>query len=169
MSIWMTQEYLKSIVDYDPETGFIVWAFHRGSRSEKGRTAGYKRPNNGYITISINKKTYLAHRLAWLYMYGEWPNGQVDHINHIRTDNRIKNLRVVDSTGNNKNSSLPSTNTSGHVGVYFDKKIGKWMAKIHKNNKQIWLGYFLSIDDAIIARKTAEKILGFHQNHGKRK
>ena len=87
----ITQEELKELLDYNPETGLFTWNVYNNIKNKT--TAGTF--NDGYIQIKIKQKIYQAHRLAWLYVYGEWPKGQIDHINGIRDDNRIENLRDV--------------------------------------------------------------------------
>lgn len=160
----ITQEYLKSILYYNSDTGIFTWRKAR-QRITIDSIAGNIR-KDGYIKIVINRKFYQAHRLAWLYMYGYMPPEQIDHINHIRTDNRICNLRAVSRQENGKNQSKPITNKSGHSGVCWHKKINKWNVQIGINKKQIYLGMFDNINDAIAARKQAEIYYGFHENHG---
>jgi hypothetical protein len=99
---------------------------------------------------------------------GEWPNGQVDHINGDRSDNRICNLRIVDSQQNCRNQKLRKTNATGTMGVYFHKLTGKWTAQIMQSGKRIHLGLFDTKEGAISARKLAEVGYGYHPNHGAR-
>lgn len=109
----ITQSELKKIFLYEKESGIFT-------RKRLNKITGSKN-NCGYLNININNKTYYAHRLAWLYVYGEFPK-HIDHINHIRTDNRIANLRNVEHKENRRNSSLISTNKSGVNGVFWDKR-----------------------------------------------
>jgi hypothetical protein len=158
----LNQETLKKYLTYDPETGLFRWKIARG-KIKVGEVAGTTN-NYGYICIKIFYKKYKAHRLAWLYTYGEFPEDQMDHINRIKNDNRIANLRAVTHTENMKNRSLQSSNTSGHAGVYWIKDRQKqWRVRV----KNINYGYFKSKQDAIKKAKEAYKELGFHENHGR--
>ena len=103
----MTQEYLKSLLDYNPETGKFIWKVSKNNRVKSGSEAGTIQ-SSGHRSILIDKKDYLAHRLAWLWYYGRWPEDQIDHINHNPDDNRIENLREVSNQENGKNQSLSS-------------------------------------------------------------
>jgi len=155
----LTQDRLKQLLWYNPCSGNF-----RSCRTYK--VVGTLR-KDGYIKISVNNRSYLAHRLAWLYVNGEWPTGQIDHINHDRSDNRISNLRDVDNRENHKNETLSSNNTSGVIGVYWKKSTGKWWAGIKVDGRMIHLGYYEYKTDAISARLGAERLYKFHSNHGK--
>ena len=151
----LTAEYLRSILNYDPETGIFTWKISNSSRAKVGDVVGCQ-SGDGYLRIQLQSRKYQAHRLAWLYVYGEWPEDQIDHINRIRTDNRISNLREVTNKQNLQNSGKRSDNTSGHPGVIWHKRISKWQATIKHNQKQIHLGYYSTIEEAIAARKAGE-------------
>ena len=161
----LTQKRLKELLNYDPETGVFTWRKTVGSRGIAGSVAGSLR-KNGYVSIMVDKTSVYAHRLAWLYVYGEMPSKEIDHINHSKTDNSISNLRCVSHAQNGKNTSIPSDNKSGAVGVIKDKINNKWMAYINANGKRIHLGRFVEFDKAVAARKDAELKFGFHCNHG---
>ncbi len=163
----MTQEYLKSLLDYNPETGKLTWRVSKSKRVKSGSEAGRLDSDGKYRRIGIDGKTYPAHRLAWLWYYGTLPEDQIDHINHNPDDNRIENLREVSNQENHKNLSRPRNNTSGHVGVHWCKKAKKWCASIQPNGKKIYLGYFKEKEDAVKAREEAEVKYKFHQNHGR--
>ena len=160
----LTQEYLKSILDYNPDTGIFVWKERRKSNQKKGKVAGT--PSNGYIRISINFKKFRAHRLAFLYMEGRFPE-EVDHINGVRDDNRWINLRNVSKSINQRNSKLRKNNTSGISGVFWCKRTKKWRSCIKLNGKYKYLGYFTDFFEACCARKSAEVEHNFHPNHGR--
>ena len=163
----LTQARLKEVLDYNPETGVFRWRITvNRNKAHAGTVAGWIR-SNGYLMISIDKKEYRAHRLAWLYIYGKWPENQIDHENQIRSCNAIKNLRDVTNAINCKNQRITKRNTSGITGVCWDKSRNKWLASIVVNYKQINLGRFEKIKDATRARKAAERKYGFHPNHGK--
>lgn len=153
----LTIEYLRSVLHYDQETGIFTWKVRTSNNVKVGDAAGCQN-GEGYLLIRVCSRRYLAHRLAWLYMHGSWPKDQIDHINRIRTDNRIANLRDVTRKQNNQNRSTQSNNTSGHIGIYWHKRDSKWVASIMHNQKLIHLGYFTDIEDAIAARKAAEKL-----------
>lgn len=125
-----------NIFNYNPDTGEIIYKVSRGSK-KAGSVAGYVH-KSGYIQIEIKGKAYLAHRLAWLLTYGSWPEKNIDHINNVKTDNRICNLRDVSQAENTKNRSIGSSNTSGFLGVSYYKATGNWVAKY--SNKTI--GYY---------------------------
>ena len=160
----LTQKELKRILDYNETTGEFIKLFTSGS-TIKGDVAGTLQ-KNGYIQIEINNKGYKAHRLAWLYVTGFFPREQIDHINHVRNDNRFLNLRECSNMENAKNNSMPKSNTSGFVGVNFSKSVGKWHARICFDGKRINLGYFALKDEAILARKEANVKYDYHENHG---
>ena len=167
----ITQERLKEVLDYDPETGHFAWKVNRG-RVKAGTPAGGVHTGiTGlkHIQIMIDGSRYYAHRLAWLYSHGEFPPADTDHINKNGMDNRIENLRCVSHSKSLRNSTLSSNNTSGNVGVSWNKPVNKWVARIRVLGKRIHLGYFDSKDDAILARKAGSIKYGFHQNHGKKR
>lgn len=175
---------ISRIASYDPSTGIIVWldrlpdtfgccpkernrVASRWNKLRSGKVAGHKN-SNGYIVLCIEKKTLQAHRIAWMLHYGEWPKGQIDHINGIRDDNRIENLRVVTSAENAKNKRVLSSNTSGHMGVHFHKGTGKWHARIMSDGVRTHIGAFDSKLDAASAYDACAKKLKFHKNHGRK-
>lgn len=160
----LTQARLKELLHYDPETGTFTWRLTRTGQGLKGSIAG-SRTREGYNAICIEGKTYKAHRLAFFYMLGEWPI-QSDHINHIRHDNRWCNLLSVTNKQNARNRTINSKNTSGHMGVSFNKQTSQWAAYIKVDQKRIHLGLHDDKSDAITARKAAEIKYGFHPNHG---
>ena len=159
----LTQELLKSLLSYDPDTGVFIWKASR-SGIRKNRVAGFLHLEE-YLLIEINGKEYKAGRLAWLYIHGIWPD-QIDHINHIRSDNKITNLRNVSQNENLKNKGLHLNNTTGFNGVSWDKNRNKWQANITVNKKRIYLGRFENKEDAISIRSAANIKYGFHPNHG---
>lgn len=152
----LTAEYLRSILHYDRETGIFTWKVRTSSRIKLGDVAGSQN-GQGYLQVKLQSRLYLAHRLAWLYMHGAWPKDQLDHVNRVRTDNRIANLREATNKQNQQNASKRSDNTSGYPGVCWNKQRSKWVARIKHNYKDIHLGYFENLEDAIAARKAAEK------------
>ena len=150
---------VREILDYSAETGLFTWKPRAAQRQWSSRYAGKKagRTLRGYIEISLNGKRYQAHRLAWLWHYGTWPNGSLDHINRVRADNCICNLRLADKSQNNWNSKLCVRNTSGFPGVYWVKRWERWCAKIQIRGKSIHLGHFPSRELAVLARQRARQ------------
>lgn len=170
----LTKEQLQEFVLYDPETGIFTRKVDRGrnqfgsefARWKAGKTMGTINPS-GYCRISIFGSIHQAHRLAWLYHYGEWPDGLIDHINGVRHDNRIENLRVVDCAGNARNMSRSAKNKTGINGVHIHTQNGCYIAQIRVGGKARHIGRFDTIFDAACARKAAELRLGYHPNHGR--
>lgn len=158
---------LKKILHYDPVNGVFTWIVgNKYSKKPKaGDVAGCK--SKGYINISIKGIGYRAHRLAWLYIHGEWPSGVIDHINGNRSDNSISNLRDVTTKENNKNKRTQKNNKSGVTGVFWSGSAKKWSATIGHKGRVIYLGVFDSIEKAIKARTLAESKYRFHSNHGR--
>lgn len=150
----MTQEYLKSILDYNPDTGEFRWKRSK-IRAVKGAMAGYFR-RDGYLEIHIDTKRCLGHRLAFLFMLGRWPNHLVDHINRDPSDNRWCNLRESNYAQNGANSRVRKTNeASPFRGV---RKHGRrFNARITVNKKTVFLGSFKTSLDAAKAYDTAAK------------
>lgn len=162
----ITFNRLKHVVRYNPETGVFTWLNPTNTSVLVGSVLG-GRHYSGYIRASIDGKSYAVHRLAWLYMTGEWPADQIDHINHIRDDNCWRNLREASNRENHMNRATSIRNTSGVTGVYWDKEAKKWLARIRVKGRLIHLGRFSDKNEAVAARKSAEVKYGYHENHGK--
>lgn len=158
-------DLLRQLFDYNPDTGLFTRTVTKNSNAKIGDIAGSV-TDGGYITISIGGEVFRAHRLAWLYMYGEFPKNEIDHINHNRADNRICNLRDVTRKENGKNRALSKNNKSGVCGVSWYKAGNKWQAGIKIDHRRIHLGHFTKFHEAVNARKNAEVLYGFHENHG---
>jgi len=154
----LTQERLKEILHYNPKTGIFINKIQRSFSAKKGKTAGAI-DGQGYIVIGINYKSYLAHRLAYLYCYGFLPENGLDHIDRIRHHNWISNLREASTQCNQRNYGNRKDNKSGVKGVSFYKN--KWRANIKNNQKQHNLGVYKSFDNAVCARLAAEQCLGW--------
>lgn len=155
-------------IDYNPETGIAIWKKRTSNRIVVGRQVG-SLAKTGYLETQVNGVRILVHRMVWELMNGEIPLGyQIDHINGVRTDNRLSNLRVVSPSGNSMNSAMRSNNTSGHVGVCWAAKDNAWLARIGVCGREVFLGNFKNLDDAVKARKEAEIIYGYHKNHGRK-
>lgn len=161
----LTQEYLKEYFNYDSITGDFIRkkiTRGRGRLGVVGTLVG-----RGYYKICIGYRNYYIHRLIWLFVYGEFPQDEIDHINHNITDNRIANLRAVSHMENQQNMKLLVTNTSGMTGVHFVQSRNKWHARIEVDGEKISLGLFEDLDEAAAVRKQAEIKYGFHPFHGR--
>lgn len=161
----VTQEQLISLLDYNPDTGDFIWKVRRPRRNP-GDVAGSPH-NRGYHKVAVAGKYYQAHRLAFLFMTGDWPTGVVDHINGNKLDNRWENIRDVTQSENMANQSLYKSNKSGVPGVTWDPRRAGWIAIIKFRKETRWLGFFCDWFEAVCARKSAEINLGFHENHGR--
>lgn len=145
------------------ENGVLINRVMRGRRGMPGMVAGS--PNGqGYLCVRINTINYRVHRIVWLMTYGSWPVGQIDHVNGVRDDNRIENLREVSVRENQRNTHIRVDNTSGVTGV--TREVGGWRARIKVDGSKINLGFYKSFDEAVAARKKGEAKFGFHPNHG---
>jgi hypothetical protein len=151
-------ERLGELFSWDIDQGYLVWRVTRGSGT-KGSRAGTIN-NCGYLSTSIKGERYLIHRIIWMLGSGSDPMGlQVDHINGNRLDNRFCNLRIAERIDNNKNVKVHRDNKCGHLGIT-QHKPGVWRARIMKNGKNMHIGLFASIEQAVEARRKAE--LEFH-------
>ena len=178
-----TPEMLRKLLRYEHETGRLFWRertpdmFSDGGHTAEHNCAAWNSKNanseafatdcDGYRTGKISGANYKSHRVIWAMEASKWPDGDIDHINHNRADNRWKNLRESTRLENLRNQSLRSDNTSGHLGVCWSAANGKWMAQIKADGKQQYLGLFTDITEAILARAAADIKYGFHANHGR--
>ena len=145
----ITVEELRTLLSYEPTTGIFVWRTKRPGR-QCGDEAGT--PDSwGYIQIRLRGRRYAAHRLAWLYVHGEWPPSEIDHANGNPGDNRLVNLRPATKAQNNFNKRAPVTNKSGVKGVRWHTRHKKWVAEIRVNGKKKHLGCFDSLEKAAAA------------------
>jgi hypothetical protein len=176
---------LRQLIDYDHETGALVWRVRHGSFFTDGEKSAIQsmrrwntryagkpalncKGNAGYFKGVIFGEAYLAHRVAWAIYSGSWPENEIDHINGDRLDNRIANLRSVTSQENSKNVSIGSRNTSGTIGVHWREDQSRWVASINKKGKLKYIGSFKSKNEAIQARAKANLEYGYHANHGRK-
>lgn len=181
-----TPDELRQLLRYEPDTGKLFWrerpasfftdgempAEERASRWNKWRAGqeiaetvlGYKVVNCEPV-LGVRRRIQ-AHRIIWLLETGEWPDGQVDHIDGNRANNLFSNLRVTDAAGNALNRALTTRNTSGIHGVRYNPQRKKWTAQIGYKGRSYNLGRFRSFEEAKAARLEAEQRLGFHPNHG---
>lgn len=142
-----SQEYLKEFFNYDNITGLFTWKIRTSNRINVGSIAGNEN-TIGYIQIQLDKRNYLAHIFAWKYYYGIDPINDIDHINGIRSDNRIENLREATTIENNRNRRMQSNNTSGYKGVFYNKRDSNYYARAGLNGTYVSLGYFNTPEEA---------------------
>ena len=169
--------YVASLLDYNEESGLFIWKKRNVNKHGdkifntrfSGKVAGSNQPD-GYVQISamLNGKVVhaKAHRLAWLMVYGEMPKMDIDHINQVRDDNRIENLRDVPRYLNQRNQKMRSNNTSGFTGVFFDRCGSKWTARVNIGGKFIGLGRFVDINEAAAVVRAFRDKNEFSPLHG---
>ncbi|WP_081275724.1 HNH endonuclease [Stenotrophomonas maltophilia] len=150
-------EQVKRALDYDPGTGVFTWLLAPAPWIGIGDVAGSLHKRTGYRYITVARKKYKAHRLAWFISTGCMPPVAIDHINGNRDDNRLSNLRLATYAQNQQNRGIDRRNTSGFPGVSWDAKLGKWRAKICVNRKQIHIGSFATPEEAGEAYRLAKQ------------
>lgn len=154
----LTQKRVRELLDYDPETGLLTWKVNRGKANVEGKAGTLG--GTGYIHLTIDSKQYLAHRVIWLWNYGYFPENDVDHINRVRSDNRICNLREVSRTCNLRNSCVSISNRSGVKGVSVDKQGCRAFIKIA--GCRSYLIYTKDFTEAVAHRLAVEQCLGYN-------
>jgi hypothetical protein len=145
----LTQARLKELLQYDPDTGCLVWR-------KTNRRAGTKH-YSGYRNVFVDNRCYIEHRVIWVWVFGEWPDCDIDHVNRQRDDNRLVNLRLASRAENCQNQPIRRSNKSGVTGVYYHKASQKWAAVINVGSKQRHLGTFECQEDAVSARLAAQQ------------
>lgn len=153
----LTQEELRQVLNYDAASGMFTARMCTPNRPV-GALAGGVNKSTGYYKVSVYGRQYFAHRLAWLYVHGEWPEADIDHINRDKLDNRISNLREVDRSTNLQNRDLPPKK-SGFVGVTKNKHYDRWAATITTEGRKRHLGMYSSPEDAHAAYTAARKTM----------
>ncbi|MEN3257550.1 HNH endonuclease signature motif containing protein [Sodalis endosymbiont of Spalangia cameroni] len=174
-------DYLRKCIAYSPKTGLAIWKnrprehftkqriWKMWNTSYADKVAGCM-GEKGYLVIRIDGELFRLHRIIWTLFYGADPGSfQIDHINHIKTDNRILNLRLVDNKNNHMNMPMQKNNTSGEAGVCWHKQCSKWIARVYDNGNVISLGLYESYQDAVLARRKELVKRGYHKNHGVRR
>ena len=154
----ITQERLKSLLAYDPDTGHLSNLVRRNTRAAPGAHAG-SLTTDGYIAIAIEGKKYQAHRLIWLYMTGAWPDEEIDHINRNRADNKWCNLRQASRLENSWNTNGHSKSKSGLKGVAYVARSGRWQVQMRVRGQTHYIGIYDSVETAAAARADAERRL----------
>ena len=152
----LTAEQVRELFDYNPITGELKWRKSNGRRIRAGDKAGTPH-SNGYLTCKFNRTVFLAHRLIWIHAHGEWPDF-IDHLNGVRDDNRLSNLRSVAHQVNRQNTHGPSkNNASGLPGAHWVKAKGRWSSILYYDGKQHRLGYFDTAIEASAAYIQAKR------------
>lgn len=168
-------ETVRELLRYEPESGKLYWRERRSAwfpsdhrcKIWNTRYAGreaFTSVNRGYRVGSVFKRFYPAHRVVWVICTGSWPVEQIDHINGIRSDNRLSNLREASCAENGRNQQLRASNTSGVNGVR--DRNGRWVAEIMIDGARVHLGRFGSREAAAAARAAADVQYGFSERHG---
>lgn len=172
-------ELLRKLLNYNPETGVMIWkarpeedfrsrpAFVQWNKRNVGNPALASVGTHGYAHGAINGMQYYAHRILWKLHTGADPIAELDHINGIRTDNRIANLREVSRLLNTQNRKLRSDCKHGVPGVHWHDQCQKWKVTINNAKQRVYIGVFVDFDEAVAARRAAEVKYGFHPNHGR--
>lgn len=150
---------LREALNYDAKTGIFIWAKQRRGRGKKDHVAG-RLHHAGYVTVAFNNCQFLAHRLAWFYVYEKWPANTLDHINMDRSDNRICNLREATMLQNLWNTASHKNNTSGFKGVYWAPAVKRWRVRIRVSGKHVDLGYF---ENLAVAAETYKRAAQKHR------
>lgn len=174
----MDPQDLRQLLSYNPDTGELVWlprdeSWFKKARDAKGwnkkyaGTKAFQTLHYGYLHGHVFKKHYFAHRVAWALHYGSWPEGQIDHVNGVRSDNRIENLRDVTHSDNQKNVKLRHDNKCGMPGIDWKKHASAWRVRVSREGKRHLVGYFKNLDEAMAARRYAQNQAAYHANHGR--
>lgn len=180
----VTADELPQYLSVDATTGDLSWnvrpqsMFCNKSRNASkicktwnarfaNKPAGY-RGADGYERVSIKGFSYKSHRVVFAICNGRWPSGDIDHINGVKSDNRLENLREVTHAENCRNQKLKSTSSTGIPGTSLDRRTGKYIVSITYSGARRHIGQYSNVHDAKIARSAAERALNFHENHGRR-
>ena len=160
----VTQKQLQEMLDYDKDTGIFKWKDN--VKGVGGKIAGYTN-SKGYVFIRIKNKLYRAHRLAWIYEYGEISDKEIDHIDNNPNNNKINNLRLCTSSENKQNMKKRKDNTSGVKGLHWYKAYNKWQVNLTKNKKTKCYGYFDDLFEACcVLFSNRNSLHGEFANHG---
>lgn len=162
-------QHAQKLFAYEAESGDVVWTSHPTTPSKIGLKVGHVTQISGkqYLYVRVHGHKFPLHRVILLIVNNEWPRGTVDHIDGNGINNRLCNLRIVSHGENLKNKRRQSNNISGVTGVSFSQKRKRWVVQINTSpGIKTYVGSFLTLDEAIVARRTAQKTFGYHKNHG---
>jgi len=155
------EQSIKEVLTYNPLTGKLFWKMRVGARGFPGQEAGHFDSHHGYMNVQVKGRGYRSHRVAWLLYYGDWPEGQIDHINGNKVDNRIVNLRDVTQRQNLFNKPPYTKTTSRFKGVSYRADNNTWRAVIQRDGKSVSIGHFLCEREAALAYNyKAENLFG---------
>jgi hypothetical protein len=160
-----SKEYLSTVFSYNEKTGELSWKSCLSPRAPVGKAINTINCQ-GYVDVRLNGVLYRAHRIIWKMVTGEDPV-EIDHIDGVRSNNVFSNLRSVSSAENSKNQRKRKNKSSNVIGVSWYERDGNWDSRITVSNKVVFLGRFATFEEAVAVRKAAEKMYGFHKNHGK--
>lgn len=158
----LTQARLKELFHYDPETGIFTRRVRTSRSTRQGETLQPSPGKRGYVRFSVDYHLHMGHRLAWLYMEGEWPAEDIDHVDRNRANNAWRNLRLSTMKQNRENTGTQANNTSGFRGVSWFRPSGKWWARIGHNGRRVSLGHYSDLISAVAARMAAERAMYTH-------
>lgn len=161
----INHDMIKEYLDYDETTGHLTWIKKPSKKTMLNSRAGSIHKSSGYRQVYFMGKTYPEHRLIWLWVHGVFPTHEIDHINHIRDDNRLCNLRQVTHAQNSRNRTRQRTRID-EAGIWYCRRRKRYIAEITFNQKKVFQHSFIDIDEAISQRKAKLIELGFHENHG---
>lgn len=152
----LTHKRLQSLLHYNPVTGVFTHRVTKGGSAYENTVAGTI-DSDGYVKIRVDGKKYKAHRLAWFYVIGEWPENDIDHKDGVRSNNRWRNLRDATRQTNSQNAAMRCDNTSGYTGVRF--RHGRFEARITYNGRVRHIGRFDTAEEAHIAYLSVKQLM----------
>lgn len=152
----LTVEEVREMFSYDPADGVLRWRLDRSPKARAGAPVGCIH-RSGYLVTLIRRKNYQVHRLIWAFVYGCWPPEHVDHVNGVRSDNRLQNIRACSPSENGRNKGRQVNNTTGFKGVSFCSREGRYQTTCRVNGRKKWIGYFDTPEEASIAYEAFAK------------
>ena len=164
-----TQARLLELFSYSKDTGELTCKVRTGRITTAGTVITGHINANGYALVSVDSVHFMIHRVIWRLMTGEDPGPTIDHIDGNPLNNAWVNLRKATYVENGRNARIPKNNKSGVTGVHFNSRTKKWVSQIGENSGRRWIGNYDTFEEAVAARKAAEKRLGYHENHGLRR
>lgn len=164
----ITQQLLHEYLNYDKNTGVLTWRKKLGKKTVINTRAGSLVPTTGYRSITLWGKSYPEHHVAWCWYYGYWSTKQLDHIDHVRANNAINNLREVTIAENARNRVRRRNTKVEEAGIWFCKRRNRYISEITMAGKKVFQKTYLpdAVETAIAERKAKLTELGFHDNHG---